>query len=313
MIEVRNLTKRFGATVALDSVSFDVAGGEVLGLLGPNGAGKSTALRVITCYIPADGGSVRVADHDTMTQSVEVRRQIGYLPENAPLYMDMGVIEYLEFIGKIRNLNGPRRASRLDEMIEVCGLSRMTHRMIGTLSKGYRQRLGLAQALIHDPPVLILDEPTTGLDPNQIIEIRELIKRIGEEKTIILSTHILPEVETTCSRVLIINEGRIVASGTAEELAGQAAGDQKTFVTFKGSAETIEPALRECEIITDLSLIESAQGKVRYAIGSNKEEPEETLFNLAVQNKWTLTELRREAVSLEQIFTRLTTQEPIES
>ncbi len=313
MIDVSNLSKRFGATVALGGVSFEVARGEVLGLLGPNGAGKSTAMRVITCYLPADEGRVTVAGHDTATQSVEVRRQIGYLPESAPLYHDMGVVEYLEFVGKVRGMDGPSIGSRVDAMIETCGLARMAHRTIGTLSKGYRQRVGLAQTLIHDPKVLILDEPTTGLDPNQIVEIRGLIKRIGQEKTVILSTHILPEVETTCSRVLIINEGRIVASGTPEELATQSAGQQKIFLTVKGTPESVEPALRESGLVTDLRLIEATGGRVRYAIGSSAAEPEESLYNLAVQSGWVLTELHREAISLEQVFTHLTTQESVHS
>jgi ABC-2 type transport system ATP-binding protein len=315
MIEVRNLTKRFGATVALDGVSFDVATGEVLGLLGPNGAGKTTAMRVITCYIPADEGQVSVADLDIASQSVAVRKRIGYLAESAPLYQDMGVIEYLEFIGRIRELDPPTLAARVDEMVDTCGLGRMAHRMIGTLSKGYRQRVGLAQALIHDPEVLILDEPTTGLDPNQIIEIRSLIKRIGREKTVILSTHILPEVETTCSRVLIINEGVIVASGTPDELASQSAGAQRVFVTVKAAPETVEPVLRASGIAAELSLIDTSDGKACYAIraADGDDEPEARLYELAVQNGWVLTELRREAISLEQVFTHLTTQEPLGS
>jgi len=313
MIEVRNLTKRFGATIALNGISFDVARGEVLGLLGPNGAGKTTAMRVITCYFPADEGGVKVADFDTATESIEVRRRIGYLPESAPLYQDMGVIDYLGFIGKIRGLHEPQLTSRVEKMLGVCGLGRMAHRTIGTLSRGYCQRVGLAQTLIHDPEVLILDEPTSGLDPNQIAEIRRLIKRIGQEKTVILSTHILPEVESTCSRVLIINEGRIVASGTPDELASQSEGEQRIFITVKGAPESIEPVLRDSGIASDLDLVEATGGKVRYAIGSAAAEPEAGLYNLAVQNGWVLTELRRETVSLEQVFTRLTTQESMSS
>jgi ABC-2 type transport system ATP-binding protein len=313
MIEVRNLTKRFGPTVALGGISFEVAGGEVLGLLGPNGAGKSTAMRVITCYIPADEGDVTVAGYSTRNQSVEVRRQIGYLPESAPLYQDMGVIEYLEFIGRVRGMNGNSLPQEVDKMIGVCGLERMAHRTIGTLSKGYRQRVGLAQAMIHDPQVLVLDEPTTGLDPNQIVEIRELIRRVGQQKTIILSTHILPEVETTCSRVLIINEGLIVASGTPAELAGQSEGEQKVMVTIQAPAEVVEPVLRESGLASDLHLVDMADNMVRYAIGTNRADPEEKLFTLAVEQGWVLTELKRETMSLEQVFTRLTTREPISS
>jgi len=309
MIEVRNLTKRFGATVALQDVSFDVAAGEVLGFLGPNGAGKTTAMRIITCYIPQDAGTVRVAGLDTATDSVAVRQRIGYLPESAPLYEDMGVLAYLEFIGRIRGMSQPQISRRIDEMIQVCGLKRMAHRTIGTLSKGYRQRVGLAQTLIHDPDVLILDEPTTGLDPNQIVEIRDLIKDIGKQKTIVLSTHILPEVEATCSRVLIVNEGMLVASGTPGELAAQSQGEAKVFLTVRGAPEAVEPILRRSGIATDLRLVDAADGKVRYSIGSAEEEPEEKLYQLAIQSGWILSELSRESVSLEQVFTRLTTRE----
>jgi len=311
MIEVNRLTKRFGATVALNGVSFEVARGEVLGLLGPNGAGKTTAMRVITCYIAADEGTTTVAGFDTATQSVDVRRAIGYLPESAPVYQDMGVVEYLRFMGRVRGMDDPHLAQRTDEMIETCGLARMAHRVIGTLSKGYRQRVGLAQSLLHDPQVLILDEPTSGLDPNQIVEIRSLIKHIGEEKTVILSTHILPEVESTCSRVLIINEGVIVASGTPGELASQSAGEQHVYVTIKGDPARIEPVLRDSGLASGLRLIAARPDRVRYAITASGEEPEAALFALAVRNDWVLTELHREEVSLEQVFTRLTTRESI--
>jgi ABC-2 type transport system ATP-binding protein len=313
MIEVVNLSKRFGATVALDGVSFEVAAGEVLGFLGPNGAGKTTAMRIITCYIPSDGGSVRVGGLDTVEASVEVRRRIGYLPESAPLYHDMGVREYLAFVGRIRGIETAQLPQRIDHMVEICGLKRMQHRLIGTLSKGYRQRVGLAQTLIHDPEVLILDEPTSGLDPNQIVEIRDLIKHIGEEKTVILSTHILPEVEATCSRVIIINEGRIVASGTPRELTAQSHGEVRVYLTVKGAAPAvIEPALRESGLARELRLIETVDGRARYALGCDAADAEERLFQLAVQRGWTLTELRRESVSLEQVFTRLTTREVVE-
>jgi len=311
MIEVRNLSKSFGPTLALNQVSFDVAKGEVLGFLGPNGAGKSTAMRIITCFLTPDEGLVTVAGCDVNKQSIAVRDQIGYLPESAPLYHDMGVVEYLEFMGKMRGMNGIALKKSVAEKISTCGLSRMAHRMIGTLSKGFRQRVGLAQAMIHDPDVLILDEPTTGLDPNQIVEIRGLIKRIGEEKTVILSTHILPEVESTCSRVLIINEGKIVASGTPAELTGQSHSDQNIFITIKGTNDQIEPLLRGSDLVSDLQLIETLSDSVRYAIGARGTEPEAAIFKLAVENQLVLTELHRKAVSLEQVFTHLTTQEPV--
>lgn len=311
MIEVKNLSKRFGPTLALDRISFDVAKGEVLGLLGPNGAGKSTAMRVITCYLTPDEGSVNVAGYDAGSQSLAVREKIGYLPESAPLYHDMGVVEYLRYMGRMRGIGGGTLQKSVDQKIDVCGLSRMAHRTIGTLSKGFRQRVGLAQAMIHDPVVLILDEPTTGLDPNQIVEIRGLIKNIGEQKTVILSTHILPEVESTCSRVLIINEGAIAASGSPSELAGQSQGEQNIFITVRATAAQVEPTLRQSGWVTDLQLMETGPDFVRYAISCTATEPEAALFNLAVQQGWVLTELQRKAISLEQIFTRLTTQEPI--
>ncbi|MBM3317433.1 MAG: ATP-binding cassette domain-containing protein [Candidatus Eisenbacteria bacterium] len=314
MIEVVSLSKRFGATVALEDVSFQVAAGEVLGFLGPNGAGKTTAMRIITCYIPQDGGAVRVGGLDTAERSVEVRRKIGYLPESAPLYHDMGVREYLGFVGRVRRIEPPLLGQRLEEMIEICGLKRMQHRLIGTLSKGYRQRVGLAQTLIHDPEVLILDEPTSGLDPNQIAEIRDLIKRIGREKTIILSTHILPEVEATCSRVIIINEGRIVASGTPRELTSRSQGAPRVYLTVEGAAAAdVEPALRESGLGQEVRLIEALDGRARFALGCEAADPEAQLFRLAVRQGWTLTELKRETVSLEQVFTRLTTRETAES
>jgi ABC-2 type transport system ATP-binding protein len=311
---VAGLSKRFGATVALDNVSFEVASGEVLGFLGPNGAGKTTAMRIITCYIPQDGGTVRVGGLDINTDSVAVRSRIGYLPESAPLYHDMGVIEYLTFIGRIRGIEPARLRGRIAAMIETCGLKRMQHRLIGTLSKGYRQRVGLAQTLIHDPEVLILDEPTSGLDPNQIVEIRDLIKQVGQEKTVVLSTHILPEVEATCSRVIIINEGRIVASGTPRELARQSQGEPRVYLTVKGApASAVEPALRESGFARELRLVESSDGRLRYAVSSEAPDLEEQLFRLAVRNGWTLTELKRETASLEQVFTHLTTREAVES
>lgn len=309
MIEVRNLTKRYGSTVAVNDVSFDVPSGEVVGFLGPNGAGKTTAMRIITCYLPADGGTVRVAGYDTFENPVEVRRRIGYLPESAPLYLDMGVVEYLQFVAAMRGIDPEGRSSKIRQMVEICGLGPMLRKDIGQLSKGYRQRVGLASTLIHDPEVLVLDEPTTGLDPNQIMEIRELIRDIGRQKTVILSTHILPEVEATCSRVLIINDGRIIASGTTEELTRMAAGSSTFTVTIKGPAAEIEPALRALDGIESLrSLGSPVSGAVRYeVIGPTEKNLEEAIFHTAVAGGWVLTELQSNVVSLEQVFMRLTT------
>ena len=235
MIEVKNLTKRYGPTVAVDNVSFSAKSGEVLGFLGPNGAGKTTTMRVLTCYLSADEGNATVDGYDVFDQSVEVRKRIGYLPESAPLYTDMGVIDYLKFIAQVRDIPKSQRQQRTKEVIDICGLERVIQKDVGELSKGYRQRLGLAQSLIHDPPILIMDEPTSGLDPNQIIEIRNLIKEIGKEKMIIFSTHILPEVSATCSRILIINNGKIVANGSPESLADRAKGGQVVDITIRGT------------------------------------------------------------------------------
>ena len=207
MIEVRNLTKTYGPTIAVDNISFDAKEGEVVGFIGPNGAGKTTAMRVLTCYIGADSGTATVAGYDVFQQPLEVRRHIGYLPESAPLYTNMGVLESLNFIVQARGIPKGERKSRIRDMIDICGLEEVVQKDVNELSRGYRQRLGLAQTLIHDPEVLILDEPTSGLDPIQIIQIRKLIKEIGERKTIILSTHILPIVEDTCNRIMIISRG----------------------------------------------------------------------------------------------------------
>jgi ABC-2 type transport system ATP-binding protein len=308
MIEVRNLSKRFGTTLAVDDVSFDIPQGEVVGFLGPNGAGKTTTMRIVTCYLPADAGSVKVAGYDTFENPVEVRQKIGYLPESAPLYLDMGVIEYLQFVAGMRRIPPTETGRRIKSMVEVCGLGPVVQKDIGQLSKGFRQRVGLAATLMHDPEVLVLDEPTTGLDPNQIIEIRELIREIGRQKTVILSTHILPEVEATCGRVLIINEGRIVASGTTEELTRLAAGASTAHVAFKASAGVVEPKLRALEQVESLRALEAPrEGTCRYEVVSRSEGPiEETLFRFAVDNGWVLLELRSSALSLEQVFLQLT-------
>ena len=225
-IIVENLTKQYGPQKAVDDISFKVDTGEILGFLGPNGAGKTTTMKIITCFMAPTNGDVKVNDVSIHSNQEEIKRKIGYLPENNPLYYDMPVLEYLDFVGELQGIEKNKIQNRIAEMVHVCGLNDEKHKKIGELSKGYRQRVGLAQAMIHDPEILILDEPTTGLDPNQIIEIRKLIRHIGKEKTVILSTHILPEVEATCDRILIINKGKIVADGTSETLRKQAQGNE---------------------------------------------------------------------------------------
>ncbi|MCH8317714.1 MAG: ATP-binding cassette domain-containing protein [Bacteroidetes bacterium] len=228
-IAVNNLTKVFGTQKAVDGISFSVKQGEILGFLGPNGAGKTTTMRVAACYLPPTSGTVTVCGYDVMESSIEVRKSVGYLAEHNPLYTDMYVHEYLQFIGSLYNLKSTKLKSSVEKMIQLCGLSPEQNKKIGTLSKGFRQRVGLAQALIHDPEVLIMDEPTSGLDPNQIIEIREVIKNIGKEKTVVFSTHILQEVEAICDRVVIINEGKIVADSKVADLIKQKSSLESVF------------------------------------------------------------------------------------
>ncbi len=312
MIEVRHISKRFGATVAVDDVSFEVRKGEVLGFLGPNGAGKTTTMRILTCYLMPDSGAARVAGYDVVDDSLEVRRRVGYLPENAPLYQDMDVVSYLEFVAEVRGIPPGERLRRIKNMVEVCGLGSVIGRGVGELSKGYKQRVGLAQTLIHDPEILVLDEPTTGLDPSQIIEIRELIKEIGKERTVILSTHILPEVEATCSRVIIINEGSLVASGTPEELDSAAGGEHTIHVSIKGDEATVKAVLSGMAGVRSVDGAGAGDGGfTRYTVkAADGGDLGEKIFRAAVDNGWTLNELRRETLSLEDIFLRLTTLEP---
>ncbi|HIC90635.1 MAG TPA: ATP-binding cassette domain-containing protein [Syntrophaceae bacterium] len=311
MIEVQHLAKSYGPTVALRDVSFKVDKGEVVGFLGPNAAGKTTTMRILTCYLPADSGRVSVAGYDVFEHPLEVRKQLGYLPENTPLYLDMGVIEYLHFVAEIRHIPNGKRQARIKEIVGICGLQSVVHKDIGELSKGFRQRVGLAQALIHDPEILILDEPTIGLDPIQIIEIRELIKRIGKEKTVILSSHILPEVSATCDRVIIINEGEIVGTGTPEELATKSKGGETIYATIRGPIDVIRKRLDEESDIKDFVEVGQEQEnghqfKIQSDVGVDIREK---LFFLVANNGWSLIELRRETMNLEDVFKRLTIKE----
>jgi len=318
MIEVRDLKKSFGQTVAVDGISFDVQKGEILGFLGPNGAGKTTTMRILTCYIPSDSGTATLGGYDTFKDSIEVRKRVGYLPESAPLYLDMGVVDYLKFIATIRNIPKKESNAKIKEMIQVCGLQRETHKSIGQLSKGYRQRVGLAQTLIHDPDILILDEPTTGLDPIQIIEIRDLIKEIGKEKTVILCSHILPEVQATCGRIIIINKGKLVGTGTPQELAEKAKGQETVYLTVRGPLTDILEKIAKMKYVAEVKNPE-AEGEEpgdkdlhRIIVTSDKgKDIREDLFKCVVQNKWSLSELWAEAITLEDVFRQLTSQEEI--
>jgi len=312
MIEVNDLHKSYGSTRAVDGISFTIDRGEVVGLLGPNGAGKSTAMRMLTCYIAPDAGDAMVGGYSILTQSLDVRRILGYLPESAPLYADMNVIDYLGFIADIHQL-GDKKKSRLDEMVTTCGLDAVVYKDINELSKGYRQRVGLASAIIHDPDYLILDEPTTGLDPNQIVEIRNLIRRIGHEgeKCIVLSTHILPEVEATCDRAIIINNGKIVAEGTTDELTTFARGSDIYMIGLRGDKSAIENSLNTHESIASYRYMKSVDEEpyIYHITSSAAHDISEELFDMAVANGYKMTQLKREIARLEDIFRTITTRE----
>jgi ABC-2 type transport system ATP-binding protein len=312
MISVRNLSKSFGATRAVRDVSFEVARGEVVGFLGPNGAGKTTTMRILTCYMPADSGSATVAGFDTVTQSLEVRRRIGYLPESAPLYDDMGVIEYLTYVAEVRGVDKALRTQRIREMVERCGLEKVVSKDIGELSKGYRQRVGLAQTLIHNPEILVLDEPTSGLDPNQIREIRGLIREIGREKTVILCTHILPEVEMTCGRVMIIRDGLVVASDTPDRLRQRSGGGGTYTLRVRADHGQVEASLNSLPGVTRvLHRGEDGPGLHRFEVTAGGDDMGEELFRWAVGQGLVLAELRREEASLEDVFRELTAEEEV--
>jgi ABC-2 type transport system ATP-binding protein len=311
MIEVQNLTKRYGDTIAVNAISFSVTKGEIVGLLGPNGAGKTTTMRILTCYLPADDGKATVAGKDVFEQSLEVRRCIGYLPENNPLYAEMGVVDYLRFIASIRKIPRKQVNGKIREMIEVCGLEPVMNKNVGELSKGFCQRVGLAQAMIHNPDILILDEPTVGLDPNQIVEIRELIKRIGEEKTVILSSHILPEVAATCTRIIIMNNGRIAGSGTPEEMSTRAKGGGVIHIVIRGPVGMIKEKLHSMPNVKSFE-VKGAEGDTKThfeVISTGADSVAEELFRMVADNGWTLSELRQETLSLEDVFQQLTLRE----
>ncbi len=309
MIRVKNLTKTYGQLKAVDDVSFDVHTGDILGFLGPNGAGKTTTVRIITCFLPPTSGWVEVDGLNVFDHSLEVRKKIGYLPENAPLYSEMNVLDFLHFVMSVRGVPKERFGKRTKEIVEICGLGSVIQRSIGELSKGFRQRVGLAQAMVHDPEVLILDEPTSGLDPNQIAEIRSLIKKLGKEKTVILCTHILPEVEATCGRVLIINEGKIVADGSPEELQSSFRGKEQIYLELKTSSVDVPTKLANLENVEKVEEIQSSgDGLKKFNLQCAKgADLRENIFRLAVENNWVLLEMRKQQASLEEVFRQLTT------
>ena len=305
MIEVQSLSKRYPTRLAVDDVTFSVKQGEIVGFLGPNGAGKTTTMRVLTGFLPPTSGSARVAGHDIVSESAQARGAIGYLPESAATYLEMRVAEYLSFRARLEGVPGKAVRGRVAEAIDRCLLADVAGRRIESLSKGFRQRTALAGALVHQPPVLVLDEPTIGLDPVQIIKIRETIRQLGRDRAVLLSTHILPEVEAVCDRVLIIDRGRIVAEGTPAELRSKLAGASTLRVAWKGNL-AVREGLANLPGVSAVE-VEEAAGETRARIlclpGA---DPREEVFRLAVANGWVLRELTREALSLEDVFVRLT-------
>ena len=314
MIEVQNLSKSYGTVTAVDRISFTVQKGEILGFLGPNGAGKTTTMRVLTGYLPASSGTARVAGFDVFDQSLEVRRRIGYLPENPPLYTDMTVEGYLDFVARIKDVPPERRRARVERAMEMTNIPDKRGDLIKHLSRGYKQRVGLAQALVHDPEVIILDEPTVGLDPKQIIEVRHLIKSLAGSHTIILSTHILPEVSMTCDRVVIINKGRIAAVDTVANLQAQLRGTNRIHMEVRGEGKKVRQALQGIAGVWQVSVDSPATGGDGRLSLTVETEPGRDLRSLlaatVVGAGWELFELRSASVSLEEIFLQLTTEEP---
>ena len=307
MIRVEHLSKRYGDLWALSDVSFRVHEGEIVGFLGPNGAGKTTAMRILTCFMPATSGSAKVAGRDVFSESIEVRRQIGYLPENAPLYDGMRVGEYLRYRARLKGVPRGLREQRVGSAVERCWIGDVERRPIGQLSKGYRQRVGLAETLLGDPKILFLDEPTLGLDPAQIRETRKLIKELGQAHTVFLSTHILPEVELVCSRVMIINRGRIVAAGTTEDLRRQLAGRGTLFLEVRGPGETVQGALETIDGVARVARTDHGP-LVRLRLEASRDVREDAFARIA-KNGWIIREMRMEGASLEDAFVHIVTRE----
>lgn len=306
MIKVEQLTKKYAGVTGIDQISFEVGKGEIVGFLGPNGAGKTTTMRILASYMPASSGRATIAGFDVFSESLKARRHLGYLPENVPLYHDMRVNEYLRYRGALKALSGKRLKNRIGVIKELCGLREVGRKKIAGLSKGFRQRVGLAEAMIHEPDLLILDEPTIGLDPNQIRQVRELIKSLGERHTILLSTHILSEVEATCSRVIIINRGRIEASDTPENLVNQLRTSGLLRLEVKSGSEDPVPHLTEISGVREVRPVSNGEWlcfEIRIEANS---DPREQIFQLAVRRQWIIRELSKERATLEDAFVELT-------
>jgi ABC-2 type transport system ATP-binding protein len=308
MIEVKDLTKAYGPRVALDNLTFDVQKGEILGFLGPNGAGKTTTMRILTGFMPPSSGKATVAGFDVFEQSMETRRRIGYLPESVPLYMEMTVWSYLNFMAELRGVKD--REDHVEDVMEAVQITDREDQLIGKLSRGYRQRVGIAQALVHDPEVLILDEPTVGLDPKQIIEVRDMIKSLAGERTVVLSTHILPEVQQICSRVLIINKGRIVAEDTPERLTAALQGTERVHLQLRQPASDAADQIGKIDRVLSVKALDGGEYEIECALGADRREE---IARLAVNKGWGLLELRPVRLSLEDVFLQLTTEDSSES
>ncbi len=312
MITVKGLTKRYARTVAVDHISFEVQKGQIVGFLGPNGAGKTTTMRILTCFLPPTEGSANVAGFDVLEQPMEVKKRIGYLPETPPLYPEMEVREYLTFVGKLKGMSGQNLASRVAEVSERCAVADVSAKLLGKLSKGYRQRVGLAQAIIHNPDVLILDEPTAGLDPKQINDTRELIRSLAGDHTILLSTHILPEVEQTCEQVLIINKGKLVATDSVHNLQNRARGAESVMLEVEGRDGALDPKaiqqrLERVSGVSRVLLKDVRNNRSSFEVESLKDRViRGDLARAIVEAGWNLNELRSAAMSLEEIFLQLT-------
>ncbi len=311
MIEVNNLVKHYGSVKAVDDISFTVERGEILGFLGPNAAGKTTTMRVITGFLPASAGTVRVAGFEVFEQALEVKKRIGYLPENPPVYFDMRVRDYLKFVATIKGVEPKAINVEVARVAERMSITEVMDNLIGKLSKGYKQRVGFAQALLNNPPVLILDEPTNGLDPRQIIEVREIIRSLGQDHTVILSTHILPEVSMTCSRIAIINEGKLVKIDTPENLTAQIQGSESITLEIEGPVVDVQSALAQATNVTSVSVQPTRRDDVAiYKVESQRgSDIRKALAALIVGKSWGLLGMKSETLSLEDIFLRLTTKE----
>ena len=316
MFSVKTLSKRYARTTAVDQISFEVEKGQIVGFLGPNGAGKTTTMRILTCFLPPSSGAATVAGFDVLEAPMEVKKRIGYLPETPPLYLEMRTAEYLTFVGRLKGLSGQELRQRVDAVAERCAVADVKNKLLGKLSKGYRQRVGLAQAIIHNPDVLILDEPTAGLDPKQINETRDLIKSLAGDHTIILSTHILPEVEQTCERVIIINKGKLVATDSVNNLQSRARGAELVLVEVMGrdgalDAESVLARLEQVGGVGRVSFKDKKPGRAVLEVEGLKDKlVRGDLARAVVEGGWNLNEMKTSAVSLEEIFLQLTGSEP---